>query len=915
MESLAQEASHYCTLCRWHIAISSQLRDLLCFPLHTRDTTTESDCTSAIDRFRSFVIFIHLAASQLGFRIETQPAPNVAGEIMTEDTSAIDDFVFVDTEELPLRPKVQPDAFSTTPRIDLRTINASSGEILVSIVPPLQPSGGLQHTPCDIVLVIDVSASMNTAAELPDTIESGAKELSAWSILDLVKHASRTVLENLNEHDRLAIVTFSTDARVIQGLLPMTEEGKAETRSKLEALTVHDSTNLWAGLREGLGVFTNTPAIGNAQGMYVLTDGAPNHLNPAQGFRKKLTPILKELESEKGHVPIVSTFGFGYHLRSSLLRSIAEVGRGTYAFIPDAGMIGTVFVHAVANLLSTYTTNNELIIECSNTLATIETPLYYGFHTKGQHDVQTPPSTTSISLGNVQYGQSRDFFIKIHNAKPSDMLKATMRFQIPHQGCDTITTRQKFQQLQPLPRIITDYHISRHELCTFLASLSYESCYGEHAAFSADKINEFHKDLEVLISRIASRLDTPDDNVNKVDLAALFADLKSTNPTEIRGHGQIGLALRTDSALGHTTNPTAASYQSSDGSNGHLKAVTPMRPMHALRTQPFYTRWGQHYLPSILHAHAYQLPMTFKDPGPQRYCINSPLFIKCRDDLDNAFDKLPTPTPSLAKQAVQQHPYAYQSAGSNAAGNPASCQPRPAIQISRFNRVDSACFTGDCVLRCIDGNDDMKHHKKRVDEVCVGDTLWTATGNSRTVKEIVMTPVRSQKMIGLNGCTETDTKETLWITPWHPVLIEGKWTFPESIPKSKTAIMHHGNVYSFLLEQDENDDMAHTVEVGGIICVTLGHGLIRPDLQGDNATNAEVDVRCHPFFGDYTRVIRELTRLDMDEYGRRISGGVGKRRSGDDGMSADEYGFLRPDEVESVHLQSQPGYVLGEAQL
>jgi hypothetical protein len=35
----------------------------------------------------------------------------------------------------------------------------------------------------------------------------------------------------------------------------------------------------------------------------------------------------------------IHTFGFGYELRSGLLKSVAEVGGGNYAFIPDAGMI------------------------------------------------------------------------------------------------------------------------------------------------------------------------------------------------------------------------------------------------------------------------------------------------------------------------------------------------------------------------------------------------------------------------------------------------------------------------------------------------------------------------------------------------------------------------------------------------
>lgn len=35
----------------------------------------------------------------------------------------------------------------------------------------------------------------------------------------------------------------------------------------------------------------------------------------------------------------IHTFGFGYNLRSGLLKSIAEEGGGNYSFIPDSGMI------------------------------------------------------------------------------------------------------------------------------------------------------------------------------------------------------------------------------------------------------------------------------------------------------------------------------------------------------------------------------------------------------------------------------------------------------------------------------------------------------------------------------------------------------------------------------------------------
>jgi hypothetical protein len=56
----------------------------------------------------------------------------------------------------------------------------------------------------------------------------------------------------------------------------------------------------------------------------------------------KLRQVLQDHQRLKGQLPTIHTFGFGYSIRSGLLQSIAEVGAGSYSFIPDAGMIGTV---------------------------------------------------------------------------------------------------------------------------------------------------------------------------------------------------------------------------------------------------------------------------------------------------------------------------------------------------------------------------------------------------------------------------------------------------------------------------------------------------------------------------------------------------------------------------------------------
>ena len=76
----------------------------------------------------------------------------------------------------------------------------------------------------------------------------------------------------------------------------------------------------------------------------VFADGSPNKSPPGGEIE-----ALKNLNNK---CPI-HTFGFGYSISSDLLYAMAKMSGGMNCFIPDATFVGTVFINAISNILTT----------------------------------------------------------------------------------------------------------------------------------------------------------------------------------------------------------------------------------------------------------------------------------------------------------------------------------------------------------------------------------------------------------------------------------------------------------------------------------------------------------------------------------------------------------------------------------
>ena len=241
--------------------------------------------------------------------------------------------------------------------------------------------------PSVFIFVLDVSGSMNTEASTPNP-QTG--ESDGFTRLDLVKHSVRTVIEVLTDSDSICLITFSDDAKVVLDITKTNDFGKARAIQVLDSIKTEGMTNIWDGLRVALlNVEKVTDPNVNISVM-LLTDGEPNQ-NPPRG----IVPTLKsQIESRKINQSFtINTFAYGYSLDSKLLVDISACGSGSYGYIPDSSMVGTIFVNYLSNVLATCLSNSTLKFTCDDSNLSI--------------------ITRDVSVGSILYDQPRELIYQI----------------------------------------------------------------------------------------------------------------------------------------------------------------------------------------------------------------------------------------------------------------------------------------------------------------------------------------------------------------------------------------------------------------------------------------------------------------------------------------------------------------------
>ncbi len=268
-----------------------------------------------------------------------------------------------------------------------------------------------------IIIVLDVSGSMGE--EAPMRKDGGKTESIGLSILDIVKHSARVVVDGLRDIDYLAVVSYNHAAITELSITQMNAVGKTAANVAINRLSAGGSTDIWCGLRRGLDLVERFGMIGFNRTIMIMTDGVSNGgppTGPAATFRQYAT-----MKPEVVKNVIIDTFGFGYQMDSDTMNDIANSGNGLYTFIPDSGFVATAIIDALSTAMSASARNLRMqSSRPTQTLGSIgEIPKY--FILDGRHNVK------DLSLVYNDFHEDRLIPVTRGEIPEADMLAQTAR--------------------------------------------------------------------------------------------------------------------------------------------------------------------------------------------------------------------------------------------------------------------------------------------------------------------------------------------------------------------------------------------------------------------------------------------------------------------------------------------------------
>ncbi|MEZ6194014.1 MAG: von Willebrand factor type A domain-containing protein, partial [Phycisphaerales bacterium] len=289
----------------------------------------------------------------------------------------------------------------------------TEGTVLLKIGVRGKVVGRDQAKPANLVFVIDTSGSMDRDDRLP-----------------LVRQSLAMVLDQLSPQDRVSVVSYGTEARLLVEAVPATE--KMRILDALESLQTGGSTNLLSGVELGYEVAQRQFITNGVNRVILNSDGVAN-VGPSE-----TQELVDQAQTLRKQGVTFTSVGFGAgNYDDEVLEQLANKGDGGYLFVGSLDEAKRVFVDNLAATRPTIAFDAKIQVNFDP--ARVRRYRLIGYENRDIADTDFRNDT--IDAGEVGSGQSATALYEVELLGPTlatddqpDLGTVYVRYRDPDSG-------------------------------------------------------------------------------------------------------------------------------------------------------------------------------------------------------------------------------------------------------------------------------------------------------------------------------------------------------------------------------------------------------------------------------------------------------------------------------------------------
>jgi Ca-activated chloride channel family protein len=256
-----------------------------------------------------------------------------------------------------------------------------------------------------LTFVIDVSGSMDMDNRL-----------------GLVKRSLELLVEQLRPRDRVSIVVYGSDARIV--LEPTSGADKGQILEAIYNLQPEGATNAEAGIRLGYQMAMHAYNPEGINRVILCSDGVANVGETGPDV------ILEEVRHYVEEGVTLTTVGFGMdNYNDTLMEQLADHGDGFYAYVDDLREARRLFLDQITSTLQTIAMDAKVQVEFNPSV--VMRYRLVGFENRAIADDQFRDNT--VDAGEIGAGHSVTalYEIKLYPEAYGKIATVFMRWQDP----------------------------------------------------------------------------------------------------------------------------------------------------------------------------------------------------------------------------------------------------------------------------------------------------------------------------------------------------------------------------------------------------------------------------------------------------------------------------------------------------